>query len=121
MIGIRNKTGIVLLMTFLVILINGTARVPATGGDSYGTLLAADSLVRFGTLSLENYAREVLDRYGLSISQTHGLPCYYFPLESSILSVPLVGMVRLVVIDVLSEDAILQRMMASPGRRPTLK
>ncbi|MEY2696185.1 MAG: hypothetical protein RL333_323 [Pseudomonadota bacterium] len=120
MISNRIKTGIVLLMTSLVILINVTAKVPATEGDSYGTLLVADSLVRFGKFSLENYPREILDRYGPRISKTQGLPFYYFPLGSSILSVPLVGMARLLGIDVLSEDAILQRIMASMSSVLTL-
>ncbi len=109
----RSKAGIGFLFITLVILINVAARVPTTGGDSYGTLLVADSLVRFGRFSLENYPREVLDRYGPRISQTNGLPFYYFPVGSSVLSVPLVGSARLLGVDVIAQDALLQKVMAS--------
>ena len=113
MMRIRSRTGISLLIISLVVLFNLTATVPTTGGDSYGTLLVADSLVRYGKISLENYPREILDLFGPRVRLSNGLPFYYFPLGSSFLSIPLVGCARLLGVDVLSQDALLQRIMAS--------
>ncbi|MEY4684268.1 MAG: hypothetical protein RLZ25_727 [Pseudomonadota bacterium] len=113
MILSRSQKRIILLLTILVVLINGIATVPTTDGDSYGTLLVADSLLRYGSLSLENYSREILDLLGPRISMTHGLPFYYFPIGSSQLSLPIVGVADLLGVDVMAQDAILQRVMAS--------
>lgn len=117
---LRSRAFMFILMITMVILINVAAIVPTTGGDSFGTLLVADSLVRYGRISLENYPREILDLYGPRISLTNGHPFYYFPIGSSILSVPLVGSARLLGIDVIANDAILQRIMASLSSGLTL-
>lgn len=110
----------ILLVIGLALLVDGLATVPTTGGDTYGTLLVADSLIRYGSPSLEHYSSETLALFGSRISQTHGLPFYYFPLGSSILSVPIVGIANTLGINVLAEDALLQRLMAAVSSALTL-
>lgn len=115
-----GRQGIIFLIIVLAVLVDGFATVPTTGGDTYGTILVADSLFRFASLSLEHYSKETLELFGSRIESTNGLPFYYFPLGSSLLSLPLVGLADVFGFDVIAGDSLLQRIMAAVSSALTL-
>ncbi len=101
------------LLAFLVVLLNVFARVHGTDGDAYGTLLVADSILRYGSVSLEHYPPDILDLYGTRIRPTNGLPFYYFPLGTAIISLPFVALSDLLGFNVTVHDSLLQRCIAT--------
>lgn len=107
----RVKSPIVLVC--LVLLMNAFASIRGTDGDSFGTLLVADSILRYGTVSLDHYSHEILEIYGTRIRLSNGLPFYYFPLGTALISVPFVAIAECLGFDPILHDAIIQRLIAS--------
>lgn len=101
------------LLAGLVVLLDVLAIVKGTDGDAYGTLLVADSILRYGSVSLEHYSTDTLDLYGTRIRLTNGLPFYYFPLGTAFISLPFVAIADVLGFNVTVHDAILQRSIAA--------
>jgi len=111
MIHVYGKAPCILII--LLVLLNVFATVHGTDGDAYGTLLVADSILRYGSISLEHYPAEILDLYGTRIRLTNGVPFYYFPVGTALMSLPFVGIADLLGFNVTVHDAILQRCIAT--------
>ncbi|MFA5631643.1 MAG: glycosyltransferase family 39 protein [Porticoccaceae bacterium] len=61
-----------------------------TGSDPRGALLLSDSLAFHQSFKLDHYERETLDRYGYTIHQKNGHDYYFFPIGTSLVSIPVV-------------------------------
>jgi len=61
-----------------------------TGSDPGGALLLSDSLAFHQSFKLDHYEREILDRYGYTIHQKNGHDYYFFPIGTSLVSIPVV-------------------------------
>ena len=102
---------IIILISLTIFLIVGTTRNNAVVGDSRGTLLTAQSIIEFHTIKLDNYKN--LDKnFDYQIYKKNGHYYYYFPLGSSISSIPFVWIAtQLLPLDMNNkyEDAVIQK------------
>lgn len=87
---IYKKTLIALLLC-LVFLVVFFAKVKNTDGDSMGTLLVSEAILTQGSVKLDNYADHVAPKYDYRIRYINKHIYYYFPIGSSIASIPFVA------------------------------
>lgn len=92
----RGKVG--LISTLLVLACSlatmvSLVREPnrSTRGDPRATLLVSEALIHHGTVKLDSYPVESLARYGSAIQPKNNHQYYYFPIGTSLLSVPAVA------------------------------
>lgn len=81
------KLILLLTVVFLTVIF---ARNNSTGSDPRSTLLVTESIVKNHTIKLDSYGDAVLNKYGYAIQEKNGHKYYYFPIGSSILSIPFV-------------------------------
>jgi len=79
-----------------------------TSSDPRATLLVSQALLQHGTIKLDHYGSEVLNQYGYVIAQKNGHAYYYFPLGTSLLSVPVVAVANGLGFDMLTHEPIVQ-------------
>lgn len=77
----------VLFVAFVAVL---SAKVRYTGSDPRATLLLSESIIRHGTLKLDNYGSDALESYGYVIHKKNGHYYSYFPIGTSLASIPFV-------------------------------
>ncbi len=89
---IRVLTIAVLAVVFIIV---GSARIKGTGSDPKGTLLVTEAILHHGTIKLDHYGAEVLQGYGYTVQNKNGHFYYFFPLGTSIASLPFVAAANL--------------------------
>ncbi|BAF71294.1 glycosyltransferase family 39 protein [Sulfurovum sp. NBC37-1] len=88
-----SSTKFFLILTSLIIfLIVGLSRNHSVNSDPKGTLLTAQSIIENQTIKLDNY--ENIQKYGYQIYKKNDHYYYYFPLGSSISSIPFVWVAK---------------------------
>lgn len=80
---------VILLLAFLLV---SFSTVRHTGSDPRGSLLVTESILTHRTIKLDHYGKEILQPYGYTIHQKNGHYYYYFPLGTSIASIPFVAL-----------------------------
>lgn len=81
------------LVAALVLMVREPNRT--TKGDPRATLLVSEALIHHGTVRLDDYPADVLARYGSVIQSKDGHSYYFFPVGTSLLSVPAVAVANL--------------------------
>ncbi|MFZ2236311.1 MAG: glycosyltransferase family 39 protein [Dokdonella sp.] len=94
------------IVTALVLMVSEPIR--ATKGDPRATLLVSEAVIHHGTVRLDSYPADALARYGSAIQSKNGHSYYYFPLGTSLLSVPAVAMANLIGWQMLDHEAPVQ-------------
>jgi len=101
-----------LLSLVLVCALVSSANVRYTTSDPRGTLLLSDSLVFHGSFTLEHYGREILDPYGYTIHNKNGHDYYFFPIGTSLASIPAVAGAKLLGYSYVQHEEQLQIFLA---------
>jgi hypothetical protein len=102
---------IVLLTAFILISFPG---VRHTGSDPSGSLLVTESLLKHHTCKLDPYSDKPLkDRYGYKIHKKNGYIYYYFPIGTSIASIPFVALANGWGLDMYQSGSAVQILIAS--------
>jgi hypothetical protein len=100
-------------MTALVTVVVITAVNRTTDSDPMGSLLAAESLVQGHWLSLDHYSDLVKTSLGYRTEMVNGRLFYSFPIGTSILVAPVIGMLGLAGTDIAANDDTIQTGLAA--------
>jgi Dolichyl-phosphate-mannose-protein mannosyltransferase len=84
-----------------------------TFSDPRGTTLVAESILKRGTIKLDDYDQKHLSTYPGQLYKHKGHTYYLFPLGSSIASIPLVAAANAMGMEMTASDSHVQRFMAS--------
>lgn len=84
-----------------------------TESDPRATLLVSESVIKRGTIRLDYYGSEALDRYGYAVHKKNDHYYYYFPIGTSLASIPFVAVANAVGLDMISSESSVQIVIAS--------
>lgn len=85
-----------------------------TGSDPRATLLVSDTILKTRSIKLDHYGADIIGRYGSAIQQhENGHWYYFFPIGTSIASVPFVALADLFGFDVVTSEPMIQIAIAS--------
>lgn len=85
----------------------------STDSDPRATLLVSESIIKKGTIKLDHYGSDALKRYGYTVHIKNGHYYYYFPIGTSIVSIPFVAMANGVGLEMIGSEPIVQIFIAS--------
>lgn len=88
----------------------GTVRY--TNSDPRGTLLLSDSIIFHGSFKLDHYGKEELANYGQMVHSKNGHQYYFFPIGTSLVSIPVVWVAKLFSYSYAQQDEQLQIFIA---------
>lgn len=83
-----------------------------TGSDPRGTLLVSEQILLHGSVKLDAYGTEAMRTFGHMVHQKNGHFYYYFPIGSSLASIPFVAAARLIGTDIMMSEGTLQIIIA---------
>jgi len=86
----RSRFLAVLLMLIAFLAVSFST-VRNTDSDSRSTLLVSEALLQHGTVKLDHYGREAMANYGYTVHEKNGHFYSYFPIGTSIASLPFVA------------------------------
>lgn len=89
------------------------AEVRNTNSDPRATLLVSESLIRHGTFRLDHYGADVMAHFGETVHEKNGHYYGYFPLGTSIASLPFVAVANGWGLDMLESHGAVQIGIAS--------
>lgn len=104
---------VILVMAALAYLATMNAVVNDTFSDPRGTTLVAESVLKHGTIKLDDYGEDRLRIYPRQLHQQNGHTYYLFPLGSSIVSIPIVAAANAMGMEMTRSDRQVQRFTAS--------
>ncbi len=81
-------------------------------GDPRATLLVSEALIHHGSVKLDSYPPESLARYGSAIQAKNNHQYYYFPVGTSLLSVPAVAVANAFGYRMLDDETPVQMILA---------
>lgn len=84
-----------------------------TSSDPRATLLVSESIIKRGTIKLDHYGSEALDRYGYVVHKKNNYHYYYFPIGTSLASIPFVAAANAIGLDMISSEPAVQIFIAS--------
>lgn len=84
-----------------------------TSSDPRATLLVSESIIKRGTIKLDYYGLESIERYGSAIQNKNNHYYYYFPIGTSLASLPFVAVANAVGLDMLNSESTVQIFIAS--------
>ena len=99
-----------LLCAFLLVTFS---KVRNTGSDPRSTLLVSESILTHGTIKLDHYGPEALERYGRAVRLKNGHYYNYFPLGTPLAGIPFVALARGWGFNMLQSEAAVQMLIAS--------
>lgn len=88
----------------------GTVRY--TGSDPRGALLLSDSIIFHGSFRLDHYGNEALDGYGYVIHSKNDHQYYFFPIGTSLASIPVVALAKFFGYSYAEDEELLQIVIA---------
>ncbi|MET0531887.1 MAG: glycosyltransferase family 39 protein [Microvirga sp.] len=95
-IGKKYEVAIAFMLPLLAAVVIVTSKVKYTGSDPRGSLVVAESILRNKTIKLDQYDSNYLKDLGFRIHQKADHSYYYFPLGTSVLSVPVVAVANVI-------------------------
>ncbi len=110
MARIKIITIAILTVVFVIV---GSARIKGTGSDPRGTLLVSEAILNHGSIKLDPYGADVLQSYGYTVQNKNGHFYYYFPLGTSIASLPFVAAANLFGLNMQRHERALQIAIAA--------
>jgi len=84
-----------------------------TGSDPRGTLLVTESIIKRGTIKLDNYGAEALESYGYRIQRKNDHYYYNFPIGSSLASIPFVSIANGAGLEMIKSESPIQILIAA--------
>jgi len=84
-----------------------------TGSDPRATLLVSESIIKRGTIKLDHYGPDVLERYGYAVHEKNGHYYYYFPIGTSLASVPFVALANVFGQEMIDSEPAVQILIAA--------
>jgi hypothetical protein len=108
LLSMKKSNLLLFLILSLVLTCVLSAKNLRTGSDPRGTLLVSESLLINQTIKLDNYNSEILSKDGLAIHSKNGHSYYYFPIGTSIASVPFVLLARIFGYEMSRDEATVQ-------------
>lgn len=90
----RRQTLTTMAVCLLAVLLVVFAKNRSTGSDPRATLLVTESILTNQTIKLDHYGEDLLRSYGYAIHNKNGHYYYYFPLGTSVASLPFVALAR---------------------------
>lgn len=88
MIGILNTKNFLILISLIIFFTVGLSKNKSVNSDPKGTLLTSQSIIEYHTIKLDHYSN--LGKYDYKVHSKNNHYYYYFPLGSSISSLPFV-------------------------------
>jgi len=111
MLSIRNPALVfVLFLVFTTVIL---AQNRYTTADPRATLLVSESIIQKGTIKLDHYGQEALDPYGYAVHKKNEHYYYYFPVGTSLASLPFVIAANCIGLDMLQSERAVQIAIAS--------
>lgn len=110
MTKIRILTIAILALVFIIV---ASARIKGTGSDPKGTLLVTEAILNHGSIKLDHYGADVLQSYGYTVQRKNGHFYYFFPLGTSIASLPAVAVANLFGLDMQRHERSMQIAIAA--------
>jgi len=98
-------TAIILLVAFLLVIFSTNRN---TGSDPRATLLVTESILKQGTIQLDNYGPETLRKYGAAIRQKNGHAYNFFPIGTAIASIPFVALTNVFGFKMVESEPVIQ-------------
>ena len=89
------------------------SNVRNTGSDPRATLLVSESILTHGTIQLDHYGNDVLDRYGRAVRKKKGHRYNYFPLGTAMVSLPAVALAKACGYSMVESEPAVQMIIAS--------
>lgn len=114
--GVSNESiGIFFVLSVSFILFISSPIEGYKTSDPLGTLLVSQSILEHGTVKLDNYSKDILDRFEWQIFQREGHTFYSYPLGTSVFMIPFVVIANLTHMDMKRRDheIILQGRLAA--------
>ncbi|WP_165820117.1 glycosyltransferase family 39 protein [Microvirga sp. KLBC 81] len=99
------------MLSLLVAVAIVTSKVRYTGSDPRGSLVVAESVLRNGTIKLDQYDANYLKDLGTRIYQNAGHSYYLFPLGTSVLSIPAVAAANAIGIEMVQSEHRVQMIL----------
>lgn len=99
-----------MVMAFLLV---SMSNVRNTNSDPRSSLLVSEAILQHGTLKLDHYGTEVMKHYGETVHEKNGHFYTYFPLGTSIASLPFVAMANGWGLNMIESQSATQIMIAS--------
>lgn len=84
-----------------------------SSSDPMGSLLLSESVLVNRSLKLDSYGTEVLGRYGYKVHKKNDHYYYYFPIGSSLASLPFVAVANGLGLNMIESERTIQRYVAS--------
>lgn len=102
---------IIILISHILVSVN--ANVNYTNSDPKATILLSDSIITKQSFKLDHYGSQILQEYGWLVQEVNGHMYHFFPIGSSIFSTPFVLVAKILGIDVLKNQEVLQRVIST--------
>lgn len=100
-----------IVSVLIICLVCVFAKIRAAGSDPQGTLLVSQAIVQHGTIKLDDY-KDILGNYTYKIQQKNEHFYYYFPLGTSVFSLPFVAVSNAFGVDMVKYEPYLQGVIA---------
>lgn len=84
-----------------------------TDSDPRASLLVTESIVKRGTIKLDYYGPKTLERYGYVVQKKNGHYYYFFPIGTSLASIPFVAAANGIGFDMISSEPVVQIFITS--------
>lgn len=111
MVNLKKNLLISVLITVFLSVIFANNRY--TGSDPRGTLILSQAMITHGTVKLDRYGAETLKQFGYPFYTKGQHTYYYFPIGTSIASIPFVAIANGVGLDMLYSESPVQIIIAS--------
>jgi hypothetical protein len=85
----------------------------SAGSDPRASLLVSESIIKTGTVRLDHYGPAVLNLYGWNVHKKNGHYYYFFPIGSSLASVPFVAVANSVGLEMVRSEPTVQIAIAA--------
>ncbi len=102
----------VLIAIAAIILIACFTQTRNTGSDPRGTLLVTEQILLHGTVKLDAYNAEALQDFAHMIYRKNNHSYYYFPIGSSLASIPFIAAAQALDVDIFKSEGTLQIIIA---------
>jgi hypothetical protein len=100
----KESTWVLVLMGTSIVIFSSSPIKGYRTSDPLGTLLVSQSILKHGTVKLDNYSQDILDRFDWQIFTRNGHTFYSYPLGTSFYMIPFVAIANLTHMDMEKKD-----------------
>ncbi len=110
---ISRDTVSILIVLATCLLLTLSAKVRNTGSDPLGTLLVSEAILTHQTIKIDHYGEDLLKNYSYKIHKKNDHFYYYFPLGTSIASLPVVAAANALGFEMPQHEPVTQILIAA--------